>query len=324
MVRAREHELAGLEARLRSLEELDAVRGRIWRCAARGARAGQRQGRTAGSDRRLSSRSSPATNAPSRPLSAILLQHVIVEKPEQAAAGSISDGSRMPVAVIDAHVVGFQLRIRPALGGAPPIRARADLDRLDIVFGRSRRRQDPPDLMRRSIRRLDRRYVDRRLVRCGCSGGRNVGGPVVTTSGEFSVGPSDPAASSRETRPSRDQRRSGSTATGSERAPAVGLRSSAEEASSARARAIDPGDRRDRGTHAEHHRHEERSSARRAASRARWTMPRAVMHKQQQLAREHPQCGGGRERPRPCGRMRGVHGSICADRASISGRPTSV
>ena len=52
-VRAREHELAGLEARLTSLEELEAARAGLRRRRADGARAGQRQGQPAGRDRRL-------------------------------------------------------------------------------------------------------------------------------------------------------------------------------------------------------------------------------------------------------------------------------
>ncbi len=52
-VRSREHELAGLAARLKSLEELQAGRAEYGDAAAHGTGAGQRQGRPAGCDRRL-------------------------------------------------------------------------------------------------------------------------------------------------------------------------------------------------------------------------------------------------------------------------------
>ena len=69
-VRSREHELAGLVARLKSLEELEAGARRVRRRRADGARAGQRQGQPEGRGRRLPRGRRRAASAPSKRSSA--------------------------------------------------------------------------------------------------------------------------------------------------------------------------------------------------------------------------------------------------------------
>ena len=85
-VRAREHELAGLEARLQVARGARRRARRLRRRARARCSPGQRQGRPAGRGRRLP-RSRAGYERAVEACLGDLLQHVVVERPEHAAAG---------------------------------------------------------------------------------------------------------------------------------------------------------------------------------------------------------------------------------------------
>ena len=86
-VRTREHELAGVVARLKSLEELDAARAEYGDGRPHHPRGIGRRGAAARVGRRLRRRRPGATSAPSTPASGDLLQHVVVRTHADAARG---------------------------------------------------------------------------------------------------------------------------------------------------------------------------------------------------------------------------------------------
>ena len=174
-VRSREHELASLTARLRSLEELDAHRAGFSDAARMVLVAGQRPRRTDGRARRRSSRSSRATSARSRRVSASCCSTCWCGGTNTPRPGSRWSARRTP----DAAASSSSMTARTAEAQVRPVRAALSGCRRSArpCAGRGRgaaveRRSRSPASTSDAIRDGDRRRGHRRLVRRGAASWR--------------------------------------------------------------------------------------------------------------------------------------------------------